>query len=425
VSADLSAGEVPSPPPLGPTRLRELAALFLKLGCIGFGGPAAHIALMEEEVIRKRQWLTRQQFLDLLGAANLIPGPTSTEMAISVGFVRAGWLGLCVAGASFILPAALITAGFAWAYVHFGSLPQAASLLAGIKPAVVAIIAVAISRLGKAAVKDLPLAGLGVVALAAFFLGLNPIAILFGGGILGMVVKSGSDFHRPGGTRVVAGMFASMFASMFPGLGSRSPRPATWATLLRSFAVFGAASAATAPVAAKVSLGRIALFFLKVGAVLYGGGYVLLAFLDQGLVRQHAWLTQQQLLDSVAIGQFTPGPVLSTATFIGYLLGGAPGAAVATVAIFLPSFFYVALLAPVLFKLRRSPWMAAFLDSVNVCAIALMAGVTVRLAQDALRAWPAWVIAAVAAAVLLRWKLSPAWVVLGGGVAGLALAALR
>jgi len=424
VTGEPSPGEVPSSP-LGPTRLRELAALFLKLGCISFGGPAAHIALMEEEVIRKRQWLTRQQFLDLLGAANLIPGPTSTEMAISVGFVRAGWAGLCVAGASFILPAALITAGFAWAYVRFGSLPQAASLLAGIKPAVVAIIAVAISRLGKAAVKDLLLAGLGVVALAAFFLGLNPIAILFGGGILGMVVKRGSDFLRPGGTRVVAGMFASMFASMFPGLGSRSPRPATWATLLRSFAVFGAASAATAPVAAKVSLGRIALFFLKVGAVLYGGGYVLLAFLDQGLVRQHAWLTQQQLLDSVAIGQFTPGPVLSTATFIGYLLGGAPGAAVATVAIFLPSFFYVALLAPVLFKLRRSPWMAAFLDSVNVCAIALMAGVTVRLAQDALRAWPAWVIAAVAAAVLLRWKLSPAWVVLGGGVAGLALAALR
>jgi len=425
VSADLRAGDVPAPPPLGRTRLRELATLFLKLGCISFGGPAAHIALMEEEVIRKRQWLTRQQFLDLLGAANLIPGPTSTEMAISVGFVRAGWLGLCVAGASFILPAALITASFAWAYVHFGSLPQAASLLAGIKPAVVAVIAVAISRLGKAAVKDLLLAGLGAVALAAFFFGLNPIAILFGGGILGMVIKRCSDFIRPGGTRVVAGIFACVLNSMFTGLGSRSaPRPATWATLLRSFAVFSAGAAAV-PFAAKVSLGRIALFFLKVGAVLYGGGYVLLAFLDQGLVHQHAWLTQQQLLDAVAIGQFTPGPVLSTATFIGYLLGGAPGAAVATVAIFLPSFFYVALLAPVLFKLRQSPWMAAFLDAVNVCAIALMTGVTVRFAQEALHAWPAWVIAVVAAAVLLRWKLSPAWVVLGGGVAGLALAALR
>jgi chromate transporter len=422
VTGDLSAGEVPAPPPPGLTRLRELAALFLKLGCIGFGGPAAHIALMEEEVIRKRQWLTRQQFLDLLGAANLIPGPTSTEMAISVGFVRAGWLGLCVAGASFILPAALITAAFAWAYVHFGSRPQATSLLAGIKPAVVAVIAVAISRLGKIAVKNVPLAGLGVVALAAFFLGLNPIAILFGGGILGMMVKRGSDLLRPGGTQTVAGIFASIFT----GLGSRTaPHPATWPTLLRSFAVFGAASAAAAPVAAKVSLGRIALFFLKVGAVLYGGGYVLFAFIDQGLVHQHAWLTQQQLLDAVAIGQFTPGPVLSTATFIGYLLGGAPGAAVATVAIFLPSFFYVALLAPVLFKLRQSPWMAAFLDAVNVCAIALMAGVTVRFAQDALRAWPAWVIAVVSAAVLLRWKLSPAWIVLGGALAGVAFAGLR
>lgn len=426
MSADLRAGDVPAPPPLGLTRLRELATLFLKLGCISFGGPAAHIALMEEEVIRKRQWLTRQQFLDLLGAANLIPGPTSTEMAISVGFVRAGWLGLWVAGASFILPAALITASFAWAYMHFGSLPQAASLLAGIKPAVVAVIAVAISRLGKAAVKDLLLAGLGAVAFAAFFLGLNPIAILFGGGILGMVIKRCSDFIRPGRTRVVAGIFASMFNNLFTGLGSgRAPHPATRTTLLRSFAVYGAASAAAVPLAAKVSLGRIALFFLKVGAVLYGGGYVLLAFLDQGLVHQHAWLTQQQLLDAVAIGQFTPGPVLSTATFIGYLLGGASGAAVATVAIFLPSFFYVALLAPVLFKLRQSPWMAAFLDSVNVCAIALMTGVTVRFAQDALHAWPAWLIAVVAAAVLLRWKLSPAWVVLGGGVAGLALAALR
>lgn len=426
MSAGLSAGEVPASPSLGVARLRELAALFLKLGCISFGGPAAHIALMEEEVIRKRQWLTRLQFLDLLGAANLIPGPTSTEMAISVGFVRAGWLGLCVAGASFILPAALITAGFAWAYIHFGSLPQAASLLAGVKPAVVAVIGVAISRLGKAAVKDLPLAALGAVALAAFFLGLNPIAILFGGGILGMVVKRGSDFLRPSGTPTVAGIFTSMSNSMFTGLGSRSaPHPASWATFLRSIAIFGVASAAVAPVAAKVSLGRIALFFLKVGAVLYGGGYVLLAFLDQGLVHQHAWLTQQQLLDAVAIGQFTPGPVLSTATFIGYLLGGAPGAAVATVAIFLPSFFYVALLAPFLFKLRQSPWMAAFLDAVNVCAIALMAGVTVRFAQDALRARSAWVIAAVSAAVLLRWKLSPAWIVLAGGVTGLALAGLR
>jgi len=420
---EATAGEVPAPTPLAPARLRELAALFLKLGATSFGGPAAHIAMMEEEVIRKRQWLTRQQFLDLLGAANLIPGPTSTEMAISVGFVRAGWPGLCVAGASFILPAALITGGFAWAYVHFGSLPQATSLLSGVKPAVIAVIAVAISRLGKAAVKDATLAGLGALALAVFFLGLNPIAILFGGGLLGMVVKrSPSLLRNIRNARNVGKVGTGLIAAF----GPRSVmRPAPWATLLRSIGVLGAASAVSVPIATKVSVGRIALFFLKVGAVLYGGGYVLLAFLEEGLVRQNAWLTHQQLLDAVAIGQFTPGPVLSTATFIGYLLGGAPGAAVATLAIFLPSFFFVGLLAPVLFKLRQSPWMAAFLDSVNVCAVALMVGVTARLAVDALHAWPAWAVAAAALAVLLRWKVSPAWIVLGGGVAGLALASLR
>ncbi|MBZ5680588.1 MAG: chromate efflux transporter [Acidobacteriia bacterium] len=390
-------------------RLRELAALFLKLGTISFGGPAAHIALMETEVVRKRQWLTRQQFLDMLGAANLVPGPTSTEMAISTGFVRAGWVGLCVAGASFILPAALITGAFAWTYVRFGALPQAGSVLAGIKPAVIAVIAIATSRLGRSAVRNVILAALGVVALAAFFLKLSPIAILFGGGVAGMVIGRAAERRK-----------ASPAAKASSGL------LATKASLLslKKVLILFAVPAAVVPVA-KVPLVRIALFFLKVGAVLYGGGYVLLAFLEQGLIHQHAWLTQQQLLDAVAIGQFTPGPVLSSATFIGYILGGVPGAAVATAAIFLPSFFYVALLAPVLFKLRQSPWLAAILDSVNVCAVALMGGVTVRLAADALRGWPAWVIAVAALACLWRWKLNPAWVVLGGGLAGLALAAVR
>jgi len=390
-------------------RLRELAALFLKLGCISFGGPAAHVALIEGEIVRRRQWVTRQQFLDMLGAANLIPGPTSTEMAINVGFVRAGWAGLCVAGASFILPAALITGAFAWAYVRFGALPQAVSVLGGIKPAVIAVIAVAIWRLGKAAVRNAGLAVLSGLALAAFFLGLNPIVILFSGGFAGMLVRQ---------------------ATALRGTSSLSPLVFPW----RRFAVHGApwaavlhplAAVAALPVVVRPSLLRIGLFFLKVGAVLYGGGYVLLAFLEQGLVRQTAWLTRQQLLDAVAIGQFTPGPVLSTATFIGYILGGAPGAAVATVAIFLPSFFYVALLAPVLFRLRQSPWMAAFLDAVNVCAVSLMAGVTFRLASDALRGWPSRVIALAALAALLRWKINPAWVVLAGGLAGLLLAAIR
>ena len=400
-----------------PARLRELAALFLKLGTISFGGPAAHIALMEAEVVRKRQWLTRQQFLDLLGAANLIPGPTSTEMAINVGFVRAGWMGLCVAGASFIFPAALITGAFAWAYVRFGALTQAASVLVGVKAAVIAVIAIAIWRLGKTAVKSVGLAVLGGLALAAFFLGVNPIAILFGGGLLGTLAIRAASF-RAAGVSLVSPLLARQGSGMSAAMG-------TWATWRGWLGAVVVTSAAAGAVAARPSVYRIGLFFLKVGAVLYGGGYVLLAFLEQGLVQQHAWLTHQQLLDAVAIGQFTPGPVLSTATFIGYILGGAPGAAVATVAIFLPSFFYVALLAPVLFRLRQSARMAAFLDSVNVCAVALMGGVTFRLAADALRGWPSWGIAVVSLAVLLRWKVSPAWVVLGGGGVGLMLAALR
>ncbi len=387
-------------PPSFAARLRELVFLFLKLGAISFGGPAAHIALIEAEVVRKRQWLTRQQFLDMLGAANLIPGPTSTEMAINVGFVRAGWAGLCFAGACFILPAALITGAFAWAYVRFGALPQAASVLYGIKPAVIAVIAIAIWRLGRTAVKDAGLAVLGALALATFFLALNPIVILFGGAVVGMLARRASALRASAMMRVLPMWM----------------RP-------RFFALATLASAAL-PLT-KPSLGKVAVFFLRVGAVLYGGGYVLLAFLEDGLIRQHAWLTQQQLLDAVAIGQFTPGPVLSTATFIGYILGGVPGAAVATFAIFLPSFFFVAMLAPVLFRLRQSPWMAAFLDAVNVCAVALMAGVTVKLAADALHGWQALVIAAAALAALLRWRVNPAWVVLGGGGAGLLLAAWR
>ena len=366
-------------------RLRELAVLFLKLGAISFGGPAAHIALIENEVVRKREWITRQQFLDMLGAANLIPGPTSTETAITVGFVRAGWAGLCVAGASFILPAALITGAFAWMYVRFGSLPQAASVLAGIKPAVLAVIAIAIWRLGKTAVKDAGLGLLGALALGAFFFDVNPILILFGGGLLGMLVRQAS---RLGAVVVISAM---------PGRN--------WLPSSLRFAGYAASgSIAAGALAFRPSTSQIGLFFLKVGSVLYGGGYVLLAFLEQGLVQQHAWLTRQQLLDAVAIGQFTPGPVLSTATFIGYILGGVPGAVVATIGIFLPSFFYVALLAPILFRLRQSVWIATFLDSVNVSAVALMAGVTVRLGIDALRGWPAGLISLASLAVLLRWK---------------------
>jgi chromate transporter len=406
-----------APPTSLPARLRELVTLFVKLGTISFGGPAAHVALMEAEVVRKRQWLTQQQFLDMLGAANLVPGPTSTEMAINVGFVRAGWIGLCVAGACFILPAAVITGIFAWAYMRFEALTQAVSVLAGIKAAVIAVIAIAIWRLGKTAVKGVGLAALSGLSLAAFFLGVNPIAILFGGGLVGMLAMRATSL-RSAALLVVSPLLSRR-------VFTATAAPGTWPPWLRSLGAVAVASAVVGTVADRPSLIRIGLFFLKVGAVLYGGGYVLLAFLEQGLVQQHAWLTHQQLLDAVAIGQFTPGPVLSTATFIGYILGGVPGAAVATVAIFLPSFFYVSLLAPVLFRLRQSTWMAAFLDSVNACAVALMGGVTFRLAADALRSWPLFVIAVVSFAALLRWKVSPAWVVLGGGIAGILLAAFR
>ena len=389
--------------------------LFLKLGAISFGGPAAAIALMQDEVVGKRQWVTRQQYLDMLGLTNLIPGPNSTEMAINVGFARAGWAGLAVAGASFIAPAALITAALAWAYVRFGTLPLAESLLAGVKPAVIAVIVIAVWRLGKTAVHDVWLGMLGALALAAFLVKLNPLAILFGGGLIGMLAKQVHTLRRGASsdtTKLSAGLFLLKQSFLLP-------------SLLPGLLTGAMAAIADMPLTKRVPLARIGWFFFKVGAVLYGGGYVLFAFIEQGLVRDHHWLTQQQVLDAIAIGQFTPGPVLSTATFIGYLLGGAWGAVVATVAIFLPSFVYVAALGPILPKLRRSAWMAAFLDSVNVCAVALMAGVTVRLAGDALRGWPTWAVAAASLAVLCRWKINPAWVVLGGGVTGLVLAAMR
>jgi len=398
--------------PLG-ERLRGLAAVFLKLGAISFGGPPAAIALMEDEVVRKRQWLTRQHFLDLLGLTNLIPGPNSTEMAIYVGFTRAGLVGLALAGASFILPAAVITGVLAWAYVRFGTLPLTESLLAGVKPAVIAVIAISVWRLGKMSVHDAWLGVLGVLALVAFLLKLSPLLILAAGGLIGVLVQQARK-------RGLASGAAMLFAGVTVLKLFSLPR-ALWNGFHAGLLIFSNGE----PTTQRVPLARLGWFFLKVGAVLYGGGYVLFAFVEQGLVRDHHWLTQQQVLDAIAIGQFTPGPLLSTATFIGFLLGGVWGAVVATIAIFLPSFFYVAALGPILPRLRRSAWVAAFLDAVNVCAVALMAGVTVRLAGDALRGWPMWAIAIAALALLWKWKINPAWVVLGGGLAGVVVSAVK
>lgn len=385
-------------------RLGELAKLFFKLGVIGFGGPAAHIAMMEDEVVKRRQWLRRSHFLDLIGATNLIPGPNSTEMAIHVGYTYGGWPGLIIAGVCFILPAVLITAAFAWIYVEFGTLPQVAPLIYGIKPAVLAVIFGAVWRLGKKAVKNskLLMIGLGVAVLV--FFGQNEVIALLLGGSLGMIWLRLSDKGNPPPEETAAIIMAA-------GLTTSAALKAT---------------AATGATVASVPLWQLGWFFLKVGSVLFGSGYVLVAFLEGGLVREQGWLTKAQLLDAIAIGQFTPGPVLSTSTFIGYLIAGFPGAVVATVAIFLPSFLFVVLLNPLVPRLRASKWASAFLDAVNVSSVALMGVVTLNLSQTTLIKpaeafsidWLSALIAISAAVLAIRFQINAAWLVLGGALIG-------
>jgi chromate transporter len=371
--------------------LAEVAALFLRLGFTAFGGPAAHIAMMRDEVVKRRRWVTEQQFLDLLGVCNLIPGPTSTEMAIYLGYIRAGWRGLILGGALFILPAMLIVLAIAWAYVKFGSTPSVAALFYGIKPVIIAIIVQALWGLTKVAVKGVLLAGVGIAIMALSLLGANPIALLFGGGALVMLVAYAR--RRSKGGETVALTLPLNLPSLAGGLAIGS--------------------------AAAFSLGTLFLTFLKIGALVYGSGYVLLAFLRDDLVNKLGWLTNQQLIDAVAVGQFTPGPVFTTATFIGYLVGGLPGAMVATVAIFLPGFILVAALYPIAPRLRASPWTGAFLDGVNVAAVGLIAAITVQLGQAALVDLLTVALAVVAAGVLVRFKVNSAWLVLGGAVMGL------
>jgi chromate transporter len=366
--------------------LREVTLLALKLGCIAFGGPAAHIALLRDEVVTRRKWLTDAAFLDLLGATNLIPGPNSTEMVMHVGSLRAGWPGLVAAGACFILPAATIVTLMAAAYAAYGSAPSAGWLLYGIKPVIIAVVLQALWGLTRAAVKDLLLAGIGLAVLALFLLGVNEIALLFAGGALVMLIRN-------------VGPLATRLLGLAPLL---------------------AVGGALAPAGAGASvLGQLFLIFLKIGAVLYGSGYVLLAFLRSDFVVRLGWLTDRQLLDAVAVGQFTPGPVLTTATFIGYLIGRVPGAVLATIGIFLPAFVFVAALNPLIPRLRRSPWLAALLDGVNAAALALMAGVTWQLARAAVVDWLTLALAAVAALLLIRYRLNSVWLVAGGGLVGL------
>lgn len=369
--------------------LGEVARLFLKLGFIAFGGPAAHIAMMRDEVVSRRRWITDQQFLDLLGASNLIPGPTSTELAIYLGYTRAGWRGLILAGSLFILPATLIVLVLAWAYVHFGSTPEGSALLYGVKPAIIAIVVQALWGLARTAVKGPLLATAGIAVLGLYLFGLNPIVLLFGGGLLVMLLKN--LWRWKSGSMVALAPLA--------GLPS-----------------FAAASLAAS--AAPFSLLTLFLTFVKIGAVVYGSGYVLLAFLRDDFVGGLGWLTDRQLIDAVAVGQFTPGPVFTTATFIGYLVGGLPGAVVATLGIFLPSFLFVAAVFPLVPRLRASPWTAAFLDGVNVAALGLMAAVTWQLGQAALVDALTVAIAVVAGLLAVRFRVNSAWLVLGGAAVG-------
>ena len=377
-------------------RLLELASLFLKLGTTAFGGPAAHIAMFENEVVRRRQWLTREEFLDLLGATNLIPGPNSTEMAIHVGHRRAGWAGLVVAGTCFILPAFLIVSVIAWAYVRYGRLPRVEGLLDGVKPVVIAIVLRALWGLGRKALKNWPLAVVGVAGVILSLLGVNELLLLFGAGALVAIV--GPLFLRPA-----------------------KPGPATTSTALPVaplLATTGGAVAGAA-VALPFSLWPMFLFFLKVGSVLFGSGYVLLAFLRADLVDRWHWLSESQLLDAVTVGQITPGPLFTTATFIGYFLGGGPGAVLATVGIFLPAFVFVAVSGPLVPRLRRSPVAGAFLDGVNAASLALMAAVTWQLGRAAVHDWFTLVLAVTGAVLLFRFRFNSTWLIAAGAAAGL------
>ena len=379
------------------TSLSELAWLFLRLGTTAFGGPAAHIAMMEEEVVRRRRWLTREKFMDLLGAANLIPGPSSTEMAIFIGYLCRGWAGLLLGGLCFIIPAMVIVIGFAWVYVRFGSLPQVTWLFYGIKPVVIAIILQALWQLGRTAVKNRFLGALGVAGMILSFLGINILVVLFGGGVISGAWQ-GLSQDRAKNRKALLIMLAS--ASCFGAA-------AYFATGLQS--------------SGKVAFGLLPLFlfFLKVGSIVFGSGYVLLAFLQADLVAHWHWLTNTQLLDAIAVGQVTPGPVFTTATFIGYVLAGLPGALIATLGIFLSSFILVAVINPLIPRLRQSAVAGAFLDGVIVASLALMAVVTWHLGRDAIIDLPTIGLVIVSAVLLMRFRLNSLWLVLGGAVIGL------
>lgn len=369
-------------------KLKELAGIFLKLGCTAFGGPAAHIAMMQQEVVAKRQWMTEEHFLDMIGATNLIPGPNSTEMAIHIGYDRAGWKGLLVAGLCFICPAVLITLVFAWLYKEYGRLPEVQPFIYGIKPAIISVILAAVYPLAKKSLKTLLLWGMGISVLILSLLGINEIFLLFGAGLLAMLL------HLMNSRRTVHSFIPTILLQV--------------------------------PASGLISSKNLHLFlaFLKIGAILYGSGYVLFAFLDAELVTTGI-LTRQQLIDAIAVGQFTPGPVFSSVTFIGYQINGFSGAVFSTIAIFLPSFVFVAMLRPLMRKLRNSKLLSAFLDAVNVASVAIIISVCYEMATESIADWRTMVIAIVSLIFMFRFtKINSAFVVLGGSLLGFLLFAI-
>jgi chromate transporter len=367
-------------------RLLEVVKVFLKFGFTAFGGPAAHIAMFHDEVVERRKWITQQQFLDLLGATNLIPGPNSTEMAIHLGFLRAGWAGLILAGTSFILPAMVIVICFAWMYTHYGSTPQVEWILYGIQPVVIAIILQALVSLGRVALKNVATVIASAIAIILYFLNIGPVIALV---VASLVVPLANSAFRK---KVLGGI---LWVPFLPLVGTLNITPIPF------------------------SLITLFLTFLKIGSVLYGSGYVLLAFLHADFVERLGWLTDQQLLDAITVGQFTPGPVFTTATFIGYLTGDLPGAIVATIGIFLPSFIFVAISNPLIPRLRNSPIASSFLDGLNAASLGLMAAVVLQLAQTAFTDRLSIVIAVLSVLFLFRYRMNPTWLILAGILIGL------
>ncbi len=372
------------------TYLKEVALLFLRMGATAFGGPAAYIAIMQRETVRRRHWLDDQSFLDLVGATNLIPGPNATEMALYLGLIRAGWLGYAVSGVLFIIPGMAATLALAWVYVTYGSLPQVGWVLYGVKPIVIAIVIQALWDLGRKGVKGTLTAVVGAAVIALYLLGFNEIALLFAGAAVVLL------FHFV--RRLLKGGFSTL--SLLPLLGIPVPMLSAGVVPFNQTTLF--------------------LTFLKIGAVIYGSGYVLFAFFNSEFVVHLGWLNHQQLLDSIAVGQITPGPVATSATFVGYLMGGWPSALLSTLAFFLPSFFFVALISRFVPLLRKKWWSGAFLDGVNVSALGLMVGVTWTLGCAGVVDWFTIALAIVALVLVFRFKVNSAWLVVGGGLLGVA-----